>query len=116
MPKVLIVDDNAQALQTLTFLLAPAGYRCFTAKTPIEARSVFITEHPDLVILDHGLPGEDGTALAATFKRLGRIKILMLTGCTTMEKPHVVDLLLYKPQEPRAILDAIAALLNPVQM
>jgi len=115
MAKVLIVDDNAQALQTLTFLLAPAGYRCFVAKTPIEARSVSITEKPDLAILDHGLPGEDGATLASTLKRLGNIKILMLTGRATLEKPHAVDLLLYKPQEPRAILDAVARMLNPAQ-
>ncbi|MGE5112995.1 MAG: response regulator transcription factor [Acidobacteriaceae bacterium] len=115
MPKVLIVDDNAQTLQTLTFLLTPAGYQCFAAKTPIEARSAFIMERPDLAILDHGLPGEDGATLASTLKRLGSIKILMLTGRATLEKPHAVDLLLYKPQEPRAILEAVAALLNPVQ-
>jgi DNA-binding response OmpR family regulator len=116
MAKVLIVDDNAETLQTLTFLLAPNGYQCFAARTPIEARKFFITEIPDLAILDHGLAGEDGATLASTLKRLGGIKILMLTGRATLEKPHAVDLLLYKPQEPRAILDAIAALLNPVQL
>jgi DNA-binding response OmpR family regulator len=113
MAKVLIVDDNAHALQTLTFLLAPAGYQCFAAKTPIEARSTFIKERPDLVILDHGLPGEDGATLATNLKRLGRVKVLMLTGRVTLDKPQSVDLLLYKPQDPRAILDAIAELLKP---
>ncbi len=112
MAKVLIVDDNAHALQTLTFLLAPAGYQCFAAKTPIEARSVFIKEGPDLVILDHGLPGEDGATLANNLKRLGKVKVLMLTGRVTLERPQSVDVLLYKPQDPRAILDAIAELLN----
>ncbi len=113
MAKVLIVDDNAHALQTLTYLLSPAGYQCFTAKTPIEARIVFIQQGPDLVILDHGLPGEDGATLATNLKRLGSIKVLMLTGRVTLEKPESVDVLLYKPQEPRAILDAIAELVSP---
>ncbi len=112
MAKVLIVDDNAHSLQTLTFLLAPAGYQCFTAKTPIDARSVFIKEGPDLVIVDHGLAGEDGATLATNLRRLGNVKVLMLTGRVTLDRPHSVDLILYKPQEPRAILDAVARLLN----
>ncbi len=112
MAKVLIVDDNPNAVQTLTFLLSPAGYQCFGAGTPIAARTLFITERPDLVILDHGLPGEDGGTLAANLKRLGNIKVLMLTGHVALEKPPSVDLLLYKPQEPKAILEAIGKLLR----
>lgn len=112
MAKVLIVDDNPRAQQTLTFLLSPEGHQCFWAGTPIAARTLFITERPDLVIVDHGLPGEDGATLAANLKRLGKAKVLMLTGRVGLEKPQSVDLLLYKPQEPKAILDAIGNLLK----
>lgn len=112
MAKVLIVDDNTHALQTLTFLLTPEGHQCFGAGTPISARTLFITERPDLVIVDHGLPGEDGETLAGNLKKLGKTKVLMLTGRVELEKPQSVDLLLYKPQEPKAILDAIGRLLK----
>jgi Response regulators consisting of a CheY-like receiver domain and a winged-helix DNA-binding domain len=116
MPKILCIDDDPRTLEVLFALLTRNQYECFGAGTPIQARSRFIIEHPHLVIIDHGLPGEDGASLAAALKRIrNTTPVLMLTGRSEISKPHNVDKLLIKPQEPEAILSAIAELLGGVE-
>jgi two-component system, OmpR family, phosphate regulon response regulator OmpR len=112
MAKILCIDDDERALETLFALLATRKYECYGAETPIQARARFIVERPDLVIIDHGLPGENGASLATALKNIRNTPVLMLTGRSEVPKPHDVDKLLIKPQEPEAILSAVAELLR----
>jgi len=114
MPKILCIDDDEKALEVLFALLSTKkDYLCYGAETPIQARARFMIERPDLVIIDHGLPGEDGASLATALKNIrNTIPILMLTGRAELSKPRDVDRLLIKPQGPEAILSAVAELLG----
>jgi DNA-binding response OmpR family regulator len=111
MPKILCIDDSESSLEVLFALLTTRGYECFGAETPIQARARFIIDRPNLVIIDHGLPGEDGALLATALKNIRNVPILMFTGRAELSKPFDVDRLLIKPQEPEALLSAIAELL-----
>jgi signal transduction histidine kinase/PAS domain-containing protein len=69
-PRVLIVDDNTDAAELLSQLLARRGYRtalAFDGPSAIEAAQRF---EPELAILDIGLPVMDGYELAARLRSL----------------------------------------------
>lgn len=62
--RVLIVDDNQDAAQTLALLLRDEGYEVRTAASAQEALALLDEFRPDLALLDIGLPGMDGYELA----------------------------------------------------
>ncbi len=63
-PRVLVVDDNEDAANTLGILLESAGYRvqtCFDGASALAAADRF---EPDACVLDINMPGMDGYELA----------------------------------------------------
>ncbi|MBI3784128.1 MAG: response regulator [Deltaproteobacteria bacterium] len=69
MPKVLIVDDIRSDVQLMADALRPAGYECIRASNGLEAMERARTEHPDLILLDIVMPGQDGFATCRQLKR-----------------------------------------------
>jgi PAS domain S-box-containing protein len=61
--RVLVVDDNRDAADMISQVLADAGYDVQTAGDPSQALSVADAFHPQIAILDIGLPVMDGYAL-----------------------------------------------------
>nr|WP_315253151.1 hybrid sensor histidine kinase/response regulator [uncultured Duganella sp.] len=81
--KVLVVDDNADAADSLAALLeldgfdAPAVYDAAAAIAAVERQA------PDMIVMDLGMPGMDGYETARTIRRQAgaeRILMLALTG------------------------------------
>lgn len=62
--KVLIADDNADALDTLALLLEMAGHEVFKASDGEEALRVADTQRPDIALLDIGMPRLSGHDVA----------------------------------------------------
>ena len=113
MRTILCVDDHSPTLLTLSLVFQSAGYVCLTASNFEESKRAFAAEHIDLVVVDHGLPGINGTAIAAHLKNIRAVTVLMLSGSVELgEKPESVDLLLPKPVAPQELLDAVARLLR----
>lgn len=114
MKTVLVIDDHPRFLQTLMWLLEAKGYRCVTASTSTEAERVFSQDAVDIVIVDHGLPGMDGSTLAAHLKAIRNVPVLMLSGNPDLQPtPGTVDLFLVKPQGPDELLAAMQQLAGP---
>jgi CheY-like chemotaxis protein len=67
--RVLIVDDNRDAAQTLARLLKLSGHKTEVAFDGPEALRLAATSQPQLVLLDIGLPGMDGYELAGRLKQ-----------------------------------------------
>jgi DNA-binding response OmpR family regulator len=112
MRKILCIDDHRATLVTLAMIFRRAGYCCITAETFEQAQHIFSTETMDLVIVDHGLPGINGSELAAHLKKIRPVIVLMLSGSPDLHsKPASVDLLLPKPIAPEELLKAVAHLL-----
>jgi signal transduction histidine kinase len=68
--RVLVVDDNEDAAETLAQTLAAIGHRvrvAFDGKTALDVAANF---HPEVVLLDIGLPLMDGYELASRLKKL----------------------------------------------
>jgi CheY-like chemotaxis protein/anti-sigma regulatory factor (Ser/Thr protein kinase) len=81
--QILVVDDNEDALDLLADLLRAAGHLVRTAKDGPSALRTLETFHPDVAVLDIGLPVMDGYELANRVRaRLGDAapRLVALTG------------------------------------
>jgi PAS domain S-box-containing protein len=81
--RILIVDDNRDAANTLALLLRRWGHEVHMAYDGNEALAVAEAHRPDLVLLDIGLPGRDGYEVARLIRsrlELASTTIVALTG------------------------------------
>ena len=82
--RILVVDDNADAAESLAEVLRQHGHVThveYDAPGALSAAEVF---GPDVVLMDLGLPDMDGYELARRFRghaRLGHAQIIAVTGC-----------------------------------
>jgi len=74
---LLIVEDEKNLGVTLSEYLRSIGYHCFLATNAQEAREIFKREIPAVVLMDIGLPDENGIELARQFKK-GREDFVLL--------------------------------------
>ena len=65
---ILVIDDDPAVLETVTNLLAAAGYRALAAASGPEGLALARVERPDLVLLDLYIPGMDGAAVLGALK------------------------------------------------
>jgi CheY-like chemotaxis protein len=63
--KILVVDDEADARQLLSTILAHAGAEIAVAGSADEALAVFERLRPDVLVSDIGMPEKDGNSLTA---------------------------------------------------
>jgi two-component system, OmpR family, KDP operon response regulator KdpE len=78
--RVLIVDDEPQIRRTLELNLAARGFDVDQAATGEIALDIAGRRHPDLVILDLGLPGIDGIDVVKRLREWSRVPILVLSA------------------------------------
>jgi DNA-binding response OmpR family regulator len=119
-PKILIVDDEPDALELLGFKLGEVGWTCVFATDGLKAIEAVRVERPDLIVLDLMLPELDGTEVCKILRRdpaTSAIPILMLTAKSS-ELDRVVGLELgaddyvTKPYSPRELVLRIGKLLK----
>ena len=85
LPKILIVDDEPQIRRFLRTSLPPHGYECIEAGTAAEALKTFGKEKPDAVILDLGLPDQDGFAVLQSIRNSALTPIVVLSARSDVE-------------------------------
>jgi CheY-like chemotaxis protein len=81
--RILVVDDNADAAETLAEVLRLVGYETRCVGHADAAMALLGSYVPDLALLDIGLPGIDGYQLAGLLRadpRAARMKLVALTG------------------------------------
>jgi DNA-binding response OmpR family regulator/anti-sigma regulatory factor (Ser/Thr protein kinase) len=66
--RVLVVDDNPQAIELITDILAPEGFEVLTAPDGKAGLALALKELPDLLILDLMMPGMDGFEVVQRLK------------------------------------------------
>ncbi|HET7671305.1 MAG TPA: response regulator [Burkholderiales bacterium] len=69
MSRILLVDDNADALSAIVLLLGHWGHEVREAHDGPSALLIARAWHPDIVLLDIGLPGMDRFRVAAALRR-----------------------------------------------
>jgi DNA-binding response OmpR family regulator len=81
--RILVVDDEKDLVELISYNLRRNGYEALTAFDGNEAIEVAQRERPNLVILDLMLPGIDGTEVARRLRadaRTANVPIIMLTA------------------------------------
>lgn len=81
--KILIVDDDADLLKALHLRLKANDYDTVFARDGYQATKMVLTEKPDLIILDIGLPMGDGFIVMDRIREFiesSMIPVIILTG------------------------------------
>jgi len=116
--KILVVDDDLELLNLISFALRQAGYLVLEAPDGIEALRVFEAESPDLLILDFNLPRLNGIEVLKKIRAHGSATPVMMLTVRADEEDQVhaldqgADDYLTKPFSPRALLARVRALLR----
>ena len=90
--KILIVEDESNISSFIETLLDTGGYQALTAQTCAMGLTLFASHTPDLVILDLGLPDQDGLELIRQVRKKSRVPIIVLSARTTeQDKVEALD-------------------------
>jgi two-component system alkaline phosphatase synthesis response regulator PhoP len=118
--KILIVEDEEDILELVSYNLIKEGYRATALKTGEDALKRLKEETYDLILLDLMLPGVDGLEVCKMLKhdnQFSRIPIVMLTA--KGEEADIVvglelgaDDYIVKPFSPRVLIARIKAVLR----
>jgi two-component system phosphate regulon response regulator OmpR len=120
-PYLLLVEDEPTQRQVLTHYLSANGYRVAAVANGALMREALAAEMPQAVLLDIGLPGEDGFALARWLReRHAQLGVIMVTGASDSVDRIVgletgADDYVTKPYDPRELLARIKSLLRRTQ-
>jgi CheY-like chemotaxis protein len=120
--RILVVDDNADAAQTLALLLACSGHATRVALSSEEALEFAESFEPQVALLDIGLPRMNGYELAQRFRRapnLKAVRLIALTGYGLAEDRERAlaagfDAHLVKPVDLSALERTLAAMSTEV--
>ncbi len=77
---ILVIDDEPKIVRFIQTSLSLAGYRVLPAYTAREAIETFEREHPDLLVLDLGLPDMDGYEVLENIRSYSTVPIIILTA------------------------------------
>src|ERR1700758_2365203 len=80
MPTVAVIDDEASILRALRINLTARGYRVVTASDGAAGLRTVASEHPDVLILDLGLPDMDGTDVIRGVRGWSTTPIIVLSA------------------------------------
>ena len=80
MTRVLVVDDEPQIVRALRINLKARGYEVDTAPDGATALHLAARHHPDLVVLDLGLPDMEGTEVIGGLRGWTSVPIIVLSG------------------------------------
>lgn len=118
--RVLVVDDDPDVRDLLDDYLSGQGYAVLPADGAAAARSLLDAEKPDLVLLDVGLPGEDGLSLARHIRERFDIGIIMISGAgETLDRIVGLEVgaddYVAKPFDPRELKARLKSVLRRYQ-
>lgn len=77
---ILVVEDDAQIQNFITYTLKQEGFSCLTAKTAQNTLTQLVTEKIDLVLLDLGLPDFDGMEVIKKVREWSEVPIIVVSA------------------------------------
>jgi two-component system phosphate regulon response regulator PhoB len=123
MAKLLIIEDEADIRELISFNLEMSGYEVLKARDGEEGLRMARSEKPDLIILDLMLPGMDGLKVCSHLKKDSDVKdvpVIMLTARS--EDDDIIsgletgaDDYITKPFSPRILIARVKAALRRIQ-
>lgn len=118
--KILVVDDEQDILELISYNLSREGYQVFTASNGKQAISKAKEVNPDLIILDVMMPIMDGIEACRVMRAMPEFKQTFIVFLTARSEEyseiagfHVgADDYIAKPIKPRALMSRINAILR----
>lgn len=117
--KVMIVDDCIELMNSVARVLSRAGYEVILCDSPFAFAAMLREKHPDIVLVDVGLPALDGTKLVEIAGRNGEFcPMILFSGRSESELVELAaqcdaDGYLCKTADSEEILRTIARHLPP---
>jgi len=116
----LLVDDEEDILEFLSYNLKKEGYKVFTALNGEEGLDVAKKELPNLILLDVMMPGIDGIEVCREIRGIPGLKDVLIAflSARSEDYSHIAgfdagaDDYINKPIKPRVLLSRIKALLR----
>lgn len=117
---ILVVDDDPDIRELLEDYLGGQGYEVIAIATAGAFRQALSEHEPDVVLLDVGLPGEDGLSLARYAREHSDVGIIMVSGAGETVDRIVglevgADDYLAKPFDPRELHARLKSVLRRYQ-
>ncbi|GAB3239181.1 response regulator [Kineosporia babensis] len=92
MTKILVVDDEPQMIRVLRINLLARQYEVVTAGGGQAALEAARQDHPDIVVLDLGLPDLDGVEVIRRLRTWTKVPVIVLSGRSdSHDKVHALD-------------------------
>lgn len=118
--KILIVDDEADILELLSYNFEQEGYKVLRAMDGEEALKVAIAERPDIIVLDIMMPKMDGVSACLAIRAVPSLADTAIVFLTARAEEYSevagfdagADDYIYKPIKPRVLKSRIKALLR----
>lgn len=114
---ILLVEDDPLTAETMIAVLESSGYGVVHTGSGAEAKRTLEQVHPDLVVLDLGLPDEDGLILCTKLKAIEDVRVIICSA-SEQKRDRVLGLKLgaddfiAKPFDPDEFLARVEAVLR----
>lgn len=118
--KILLVDDEVDILEFISYNLEKEGYKVYTAQNGAEAIKVAEKTLPDLIILDVMMPEMDGIAACEEIRRIPALQHTIIAFLTARGEDYSqiagfeagADDYITKPIRPKVLVSRVKALLK----
>jgi two-component system alkaline phosphatase synthesis response regulator PhoP len=118
--KVLIVDDESDILEIVSYNLESAGYEVYTASNGIEGIALAKEQQPQLIILDVMMPGMDGIETCEKLRSLPQLDQTIIAFFTARGEDYSqmagfeagADDYITKPIKPKILVSKVKSLLR----
>ncbi|MDX9881498.1 MAG: response regulator transcription factor [Prolixibacteraceae bacterium] len=118
--KILLVDDEVDILEFISYNLEKDGYKVYTAQNGIEAIKIAEKKIPDLIILDVMMPEMDGIAACEEIRKIPALQNTVIAFLTARSEDYSqiagfeagADDYITKPIRPKVLISRVKALLK----
>jgi len=118
--KILLVDDEPDILEILTYSLESSGYKVYRANNGLEAIEIAEKIIPDLIIMDVMMPKMNGIETCYHFRKSNNLKDVIITYLSARSEDFSkiagfeagADGYITKPIKPKVLLSEVKALLR----
>jgi two-component system, OmpR family, alkaline phosphatase synthesis response regulator PhoP len=117
---ILLVDDEVDILEFVSYNLEKEGYKVYTAQNGIDALKIAEKKTPDLILLDVMMPEMDGIATCEELRKIPKLKSTIIAFLTARGEDYSqiagfeagADDYITKPIRPKVLISRIKALLK----
>lgn len=120
MKKMLIADDNRQITSILDEYAKIEGYETSLAFDGLEAINRFLTDKPDVILLDVMMPKKTGFEVCREIRKVSNVPILMIT-CRSEDFDKIMGLeigaddYIVKPASPEEIMARVRVIMRRIE-